>query len=115
MSTMSRFKVPETLAVMPPSQLMLDLDSSKFCSYHEANPHIYKAFKEMTLQTISKGFKNYGAKGIFELIRWHQGTAAYMDCFKVNNNYTPYYARKFEVEFPQHKCFFRQRKSKFDE
>lgn len=107
------FKIPPDLQV-PPTQLSLSLDNSAFCSYHDANPNVYIAFRDMTRATIAKGFKHYSAKGIFELIRWHTGTAAYKDCFKVNNNYTPFYARKFEAEFPQHKDFFRKRGSKFD-
>lgn len=68
----------------------------------------------MTLETIEKGFKHYGAKGIFEIIRWHTGVAANGDVFDVNNNYTPYYARLFESDYPEHKGFFYKRKSKFD-
>lgn len=110
----TRFKVPaQTLS--PPSQLTLSLDNSKFCSYHEQNPHIYKEFERMTLLTIrEKKFKNYSAKGIFELIRWHTGVEAFRDCFKVNNNYTPFYARMFEQRHPEYKDFFRKRGSIFD-
>lgn len=107
------FKVPET-RLAPPSQLELSLDDAKFCSYHTQNPHIYKAFKALTLQTIRKGFKNFGAKSIFELLRWKTGVAADGDVFKINNNYTPLYARMFEKEYPEHKDFFRKRGSKFD-
>jgi hypothetical protein len=110
----TRFQVDDRLKTNPPSQLSLALDNKKFCSYHAANPHIYKKFEDVTLQTIAKGFKNYSAKGIFEIIRWNTGLAAYRDCFKINNNYTAYYARLFEDNNPQHKDFFRKRESKFD-
>lgn len=109
----TRFKIPPHLQIQP-TQLSLSLDNSAFCSYHEANPNVYMEFERMTLQTIAKGFQHYSAKGIFELIRWHTGTAAYKDCFKINNNYTPFYARMFEKAHPQHKDFFRKRGSKFD-
>jgi len=111
---LSRFHIPTNSEMMAPSQLSLTLDNKKFCSYHEHNPNVYKAFKEKTLETISKGFQHYGAKGIFELIRWYTGISAHGDCFKVNNSYTAFYARLFEEEFPQYKNFFRNRKSKFD-
>jgi hypothetical protein len=70
-------------------------------------------FRKITLQTIDKGFTNYGAKGIFEIMRWLTGVKA-QGLYKVNNNYTAFYARKFENEFPQYKGFFRKRTSKFD-
>jgi hypothetical protein len=104
---------PKTLS--HPSQLELSLDNSKFCAYHEANPHLYKKFEELTLQTIAKGFKNYGSKGIVELIRWHTGISSNGDVFKVSNQYTAFYARLFEKLHPEHKGFFRKKKSKFDE
>lgn len=107
------FKV-EPAILNPPSQLELDLDNAKFCTYHKQNPQVYEEFKKFTLKTIKKGFQNYSAKGIFELIRWHSGVAADGDVFKVNNNYTPFYARLFEKDHPKHKDYFRIRKSKFD-
>lgn len=109
----TRFKVTN-MRVMPPTQLELSLDDSKFCAYHEQNPQVYKKFEEFTLKTIEKGFKNYGAKGIFELVRWTSGVSADNDCFKVNNSYTSLYARMFEKKHPQYKDFFRKRKSRFD-
>lgn len=111
----TRFEVSNTQGqtLMPPSQLTLSLDSSKFCAYHAQNPHIYQAFKTTTLKAIAKGYKNYGAKSIFEIIRWETAIAS-NDIFKVNNNYTPFYARMFEKEFPEHEDFFRKRNSRFD-
>lgn len=97
-------------------QLELDLQFTKFCQYHKDNPQVYVEFKKFTFKTIKKGFQNYSAKGIFELIRWHSGvTAEQTDGFKVNNNYTSFYARLFEKEHPKHQDYFRKRSSKFDE
>ncbi len=97
-----------------PSQLELSLDRGNVCSYHEANPQVYAAFKRLAMQTIRKGFKHYGAGSLFEILRWKTGVTATGDCFKLNNNYRAFYARKFERDHPQFKGFFRQRKSKFD-
>lgn len=109
----TRFHV-SNLHTSPPSQLMLGLDNAKFCTYHVHNPQIYEAFKTKAHETIDKGFKHYSAKGIFEIIRWHTGVASNGDCFKVNNNYSSFFARLFEIEYPKYKGFFRNRKSKFD-
>lgn len=85
----------------------------KFEKYHIENPHIYRMFKQFTFKTIKRGFKHYGAKGIFEIIRWHSSVRG-NDEWKINNNYTPFYARKFEENHPRYKNFFYKRKSKFD-
>lgn len=81
---------------------------TNFESYDKENPQIWKEFERFTLQTISRGFRHYSAKGIFEIIRWHTGIFANKG-FKVNNNFTPDYSRKFESVYPQHKGFFEQR------
>ena len=84
----------------------------EFFEYHKNNPMIWKAFKNKAFEAIKRGFKHYGSKGIFELIRWEDKGQINKDGFKVNNLYTPYYARLFSKEFPQYKDFFRTRKIK---
>lgn len=83
-----------------------------FNEYHEAHPEIWDAFKKTTLEAIRRGFKNYSSKSIFEIIRWHRSGEIKRDGYKVNNNYTADYARKFINEFPEHKDFFRTRELK---
>ena len=79
-----------------------------FEQYHAENPEVYKDFEYYANATILKGFKHYGAKAIFELIRWHRGTRATGE-FKINNNYTCDYARLFMKLNPQYEGFFRTR------
>jgi len=82
-----------------------------FNTYDRENPHIWDAFKKYAFEAKAKGFQNYSANGIFEIIRWqtkHSGN----DGFKVNNNYRPDYARKMMREFPAFKGFFRIREIK---
>lgn len=87
----------------------------QFCEYDEKNPHIWKEFEKIALLTIKKGFEHYSARDIFPVIRWHRGPKGLLeDGFKVNNNYSPFYARKFHRMYPQHDGFFRNRKSKYD-
>lgn len=76
-----------------------------FKKYDSENPQIWEQFKKYSLKTKAKGFKNYSAKGIFEIIRWHTPTQG-NDGFKVNNNYTADYARKMMAEFPEFEGFF---------
>ena len=95
-------------------QLTFDQFIEGFESYHVSNPQIYIAFKKLTFQLISSGRKHYGAKAIFEVIRFNTAIKG-NDQYKVNNNYTAYYARLFMKDFPKHDGFFNLRKSKFDE
>ncbi|RDY58474.1 hypothetical protein [Flagellimonas nanhaiensis] len=86
--------------------------TSKFYSFHSKYPNVYKMFKKLTFKAIKRGFKNYGAKGVMELVRWHTAGPTKEDGFKINNNYTSYYVRLFEKEHPEHIGFFRKRKIK---
>lgn len=82
-----------------------------FEQYHRENPHIWQGFIHFCIQTRAKGFLRYSAKGIFELLRWHTGVNG-TGHFKVNNIYTPDYARKFIESYPHHKDFFEKRELK---
>ena len=74
------------------------------------NPGIYALFVKFTMLTIKAGKKHFGAKAIMERVRWEtmeQGKGM----FKINNNYTAYYARLFEEKNPEHKGYFLKRKA----
>jgi hypothetical protein len=78
--------------------------------YDRLNPDIWNLFVKYAFRIIRRGQEHYGAKAIFELIRYHsivRGTGT----FKVNNNYTSYYARKFHKEYPMYDGFFETRRA----
>lgn len=83
-----------------------------FEQYDNENPTVWEAFKKTTLEAIEKGFSNYSSKSIFEIIRWHKEGDLKSDGFKINNNYTGDYARKFMKHYPMHNNFFRTRRMK---
>ena len=83
-----------------------------FEQYHKDNPQIWQAFVHYAVQTKAKGFKNYSANGIFEIIRWQTGIKDGNDGFKVNNTYRADYARKMMAEMPEFEGFFRTRELK---
>jgi hypothetical protein len=88
----------------------------KFAEYDEANPQIWKLFVSFALDRIRRGFSHYGARDILHRIRWDTEVAEDgVSGFKVNNIWSPYYARKFHAAFPQHDGFFRLRASRADE
>jgi len=83
---------------------------SEFEIYDQDHPQVWEAFERFTFKAIKKGFKNYGARSIFELIRWHTGVNAdFPEGFKVNNTFTPDYARKFMKVHPEYDGYFRIR------
>jgi len=77
--------------------------------YDAENPVVYMLFKEYAEQIKSTGRAHFGAKAIFERIRWEMALQTYSDEFKLNNNYTAYYARKLMAELPYFDGFFRIR------
>lgn len=83
-----------------------------FAEFHKNNPRVDKYFKRFTKDALRAGHKNYGAKSIMERVRWETNIKTKGEKFKINNNYTCYYARLFEKDFPKHKGFFRKRKLK---
>ena len=79
-----------------------------FASYDKENQAIWGLFVKYAIEAKEKGFKNYSAKGIFEIIRWHTGVSG-NDGFKLNNNYHADYARKMMRMYPNFQGFFRTR------
>jgi len=86
---------------------MADDLKRKWWEYHKENPQVWELFEYYTLQVINKGYKNYGAKGVMERIRWHTEIETTGDRFKISNNHTAYYARFFHYKYPQYDGFFR--------
>ena len=82
-----------------------------FKQHDEKHPEIWEMFEALTLEAIGKGFKNYSARTICHLIRWHQKGDVKGDGFKINNNYTPMYGEKFMNNHPEYKGFFRKRRT----
>ena len=81
----------------------------KWRRFHEDNPEVYALFKKFSFELISVGFRSYSAKSVFERIQWHTDVQTRRSKFKLNNNYTAYYARLFHVDHPHHNEFFETR------
>jgi hypothetical protein len=80
--------------------------------FHKQHPEVWLLFEKFTFDLISRGFRHYSAKGVFERIRWEtdQADVNGESTFKVNNNYSPFYARAFMQKHPQHDGFYRLRR-----
>lgn len=85
--------------------------AEKFLNWLRRNPEVWRAFQIKALQAIKRGFKRFGSKAIFEAARF-DAQIQRRETFKVNNNYSAYCARLFELKYPQHKNFFEKRETR---
>lgn len=83
--------------------------TEKFERFDELNPHVYQMILQVTRQLQAKGFKNAGMKMIFERLRWLWAMQTQGEDYKLNNNYTAFYARKVMRENPDLEGFFKVR------
>ena len=82
---------------------------ARWREWHRDNPRVYELFQQYTLQAINAGRPRYSARVVIERIRWHVNIETRGDEFKINDHYTPYYARLFMRDHPQHAGFFETR------
>lgn len=82
----------------------------QFWDYHEENPDVYRQLRDLALQMRRRGVSQYGIKGLFEVLRWHRALETKDDAgFKLNNNYTSFYARLLMDNEPELAGFFELR------
>ncbi len=80
-------------------------------AFHKQHPEVWDSFADFTFMLIRRGFQNYSVKAVFERVRWEKDMGGDGKTqFKINNNYAPYYARRFMRMYPEHDGFFRTRK-----
>lgn len=72
----------------------------RFELFHTSNPHIFEAFYAAALDLKRQGRKRYGAKAIYEHMRFHQGLSTSGGDFKLDNNFTSRYARLLLTTYP---------------
>ena len=82
----------------------------RWLAFHQANPHVYEMFKMFAFQAIPAGRTKFSARMIWQRMRWHTAIEVCDGAdFKLNNNYTPYYARQFMEDYPEFDGFFETR------
>lgn len=69
--------------------------------YLKRHPNIYQMFAHFTWEAILAGAKDFGARAVLERMRWETNVRGDKADFKLNNNLTPFLARKFMRENPQ--------------
>ena len=79
----------------------------RWVQFHAANPAVYKLFERFALEAARSGRQRFGARAIWERLRWHLAIEVVGDeAFKLNDHYPPYYAREFARRHPEHAALF---------
>jgi hypothetical protein len=91
----------------------------KFWAYHDENPHVFRLFARYAQMAVNAGHKRFSADMVLHRLRWNTMVETFSDKFKINNNYSAYYARLWMRENPEHDGFFstrvlRSRKENYD-
>jgi hypothetical protein len=87
----------------------------RFEEWDEANPHVLDLFVRFTFEALRTGRKRYSARDIIHRIRWHMNVElAAVDEFKINDHWSPYYARLFIDLYPMHAGIFEMREAEDD-
>ena len=84
-----------------------------FQAFHADHPEVYREFCRLVQRLIDKGFRHYSAKAVIEAVRFHTDVnAGYAERgeFKINNNFTALYARKWQQDHPSQASFFATRR-----
>ena len=87
----------------------------EFAEFIDANPHVYQRFRMLAVKLKAKGHEKWGAKSIWEVLRWELAvnTTAPVGGPALNNNYTSRMARKLmREEAEEFAGFFELRKLK---
>lgn len=77
--------------------------------FHEQNPEVFQLFARFALEAARAGRRRIGAKAVWERIRWENPVATNGKPYRLNNSFTAWYARRFVVEYPQHRRLFEMR------
>lgn len=74
----------------------------KFEAFKRANPEVWQLFVIVSKEVKLAGFDRYGARAIWEIVRFRRGGNA----SKLNNNFVKDYALELVSKHPEFKGFF---------
>lgn len=82
----------------------------RFLAFHRENPHVYRLLEQFALDAARAGRRHFGAKAIFERVRWELSVETRSDDgLKLNNSAAAYYSRLFRLHHPEHADLFEVR------
>lgn len=74
--------------------------TEKFLVYLPDNLHVFRAFAEEALKVRRSGRTHYSARTIIEVLRHNSSLHEQGGEWKLNDHYTPYLARLFDLVHP---------------
>lgn len=79
--------------------------------FHKQHPEVFERFRQIAFDLISNGHKHYSSDGILHVVRFELNRQIKDpgSQYKINNNWTPYYARYFIWMYPEYENFFETR------
>ena len=83
--------------------------SDEFLKWLPENEHVWNAFALEAMKVERAGFKHYSARTIIHVLRHHSAIAENGSQWKINNNYSPYLARLFDIVYPHKAGLFEYR------
>ena len=93
--------------------LFPDTPSSEeaFAAFHEENPQVYLWLRDQALHLVRLGHrKRFGIRTLWEALRWQRLRTSCSDGeYKLNNNYTRFYARLLMENEPELAGLFQTR------
>jgi len=93
----------------------MEVNAATFAFVDAQNPDVWRLFEQFTFHMIRRGFDHYSARAVLHRVRWETATPLEdQSNYKINNNWSPFYARKFHEKYPQYGGFFRNRLSRAD-
>jgi len=70
-------------------------------AFHKEHPEVWELFHRFALEKASLGYDHYGVSGVFERVRWETSAGGEHPELKLNNNFKPFYARRFNRMHPE--------------
>lgn len=88
--------------------------AAAFNEFHELNPHVFRNLKVLAFQALRAGRRKIGMKFLFERLRWEYAikTRHEEGTYRMNNNFTAYYARMLMEQEPELDGLFEVRELK---
>jgi hypothetical protein len=81
----------------------------QFLDFHRDNPNVYQLFCRFTQMLLDRHYEHHSSDAVLHRIRWATTVETNDPEFKINNNYSAYYARLWMRDHPEHDGFFRLR------
>ena len=95
---------------------MTALNQRDFEAFHADNPHVYQLFERFALEAVHAGRKRFSARTVLHRIRWYTSVETRdPQGFKINDHWSPFYARMFMKRHPWCGKLFELREAVADE